>query len=98
MLGAGVLAWQHARLLHADFWPLLFLVPLVAPLPGLARGRRYTYAWSTLVMIGYVALGITETLADPSARTAPAFILFTAFVLFVVLIGYLRVTRSAPRR
>lgn len=96
-LALSVLAWQYQRLLQADLWPLLFLVPLFAPLPGLARGRRYTYAWSTLVMIGYVALGITETLADPSARLAPACILFVAFALFVVQVAYLRVTRSAAR-
>jgi len=34
--------------------------PLFAPLPGLVRGRRYTYAWASLFAVPYVAFAVTE--------------------------------------
>lgn len=92
-LAAALVAWQRAPLAAGSLAPLLWLVPLLFPLPGLIRGKRYTYAWSTLVVIGYVALALTEIIAQPPARSLPAAILFVSFALFVALVAYLRVTR-----
>jgi uncharacterized membrane protein len=95
-LAASVLAWQLARLRSGALWPLLLIVPLLAPLRGLVRGRRYTYAWSTLLVTGYVGLGLAEVVANPAARIWPALIVFVAFALFVALVLYLRLTRGNP--
>lgn len=96
LLAAALLAWQRTPLAAGSLVPLLWLVPLLLPLPGLLRGKRYTYAWSTLLVIGYIALALTEIVADPRARLVPALILFVAFALFVALVTYLRATRAHP--
>jgi uncharacterized membrane protein len=92
---AVVFGWQ----LSIDFtWPralvaLLLTLPLWAPLPGIARARRRTYAWATLCVIPSFILGITEAVANPAMRLWSGACLALALVLFVTLIGYLRVTR-----
>jgi uncharacterized membrane protein len=42
---------------------LLFAGPLLIPLRGLLRGRRYTIAWSTLLILAYFIHG-TATAAE----------------------------------
>ena len=51
-------------------WPICALaaLPLLAPLNGLLRGRRHTYAWATLFAIPYLAFALTELLVNPAAR------------------------------
>ena len=92
-LACCVLLWQRASLLRGSIVPLLWLVPLLPALPGLVRGKRYTYAWSTLVITGYIALALTEVVANPFDRLASAAMLFTAFAVFVALVAYLRLSR-----
>lgn len=74
-------------------WGLLYSTPLLAPLFGLWRGRRYTHAWATLCVLPYLIVGLTETIANPDARPWAGAMLAAGFVLFVALIAYLRVTR-----
>jgi len=47
-------------------------LPLLAPLRGLLRGSRYTYAWATLFAIPYLAFAVTELLVNPQARWVAA--------------------------
>jgi uncharacterized membrane protein len=77
---------------------LLLLVPLCAPLPGILTGTRRTYAWATLCVIPYFVVGITESIASPHNRRFSGLCLALSLLLFVSLIGYLRVTRpvAAP--
>jgi uncharacterized membrane protein len=93
-LAAGVLAWQRDSLASGSFLALLWIAPLLVPLPGLLRGTRYTYAWSTLLMTGYVALGLTEVIANPGSRAAAAAIVLVAFAAFVAMVVYLRLSRD----
>lgn len=68
-------------------------LPLWAPLRGLIRRNRRTYAWATLCVIPYFVLGVTEAVANPQARMWSGTCLALSLVLFAALIGYLRVTR-----
>lgn len=95
LLAAALLGWQSEALLAGRLLPLLWLAPLLFPLPGLMRGRRSTYAWTTLLLTGYIALALTEIIALPAQRLFPALILFIAFALFICLVGYLRASRTA---
>ena len=65
-IAASLLAWISA----GYSWPfcVLAVLPLLAPLNGLLRGRRYTYAWATLFAVPYLAFAVTELLANPQAR------------------------------
>jgi uncharacterized membrane protein len=75
-------------------WALLGTAPLWIPLPWLLRGHRKTYAAFTLCVIPYLIVGITEAVANPIWRSWAALVLCDAFLLFVTLIAYLRVTRT----
>jgi uncharacterized membrane protein len=88
-----LIAWQwRASRLQGTFL-IVSLAPLVVPLPGLLRGRRFTYAWCSLLTIPYMALGVTEIIANPAHRWAPAMLLLLAFAWLIALVAYLRVTR-----
>ena len=82
-------AWPDGAVLA-----LVLLVPLLLPLPGLLRGDRRTHAWSTLCVAPYLIYGITETIANPAARTLAGTVLFASLAFFVALVGYLRATRT----
>ena len=77
-------------------WPICALaaLPLLAPLSGLLRGRRYTYAWATLFAIPYLAFAVTELLANPAARWVAAMSLMLVFGWFCTMVLFLRVSRA----
>jgi uncharacterized membrane protein len=69
-------------------------LPLALGLPRLRTGNRRTYASMTLAVTPYLVLAMTEAVANPNSRGWAALCLVMAFALFVLLIGYLRVTRD----
>ena len=77
-------------------WPIcvLAVVPLLAPLHGLIRGRRHTYAWATLFAVPYLAFSLTELLVNPAARWVAAMSLLFVFAWFCTMILFLRVSRA----
>lgn len=75
-------------------WTIALLLPVAAPLPGIVRGNRRTYAWATLCVAPYFVYGITEVIANPAVRGAAAAILFASLAWFVTLVAYLRLSRS----
>jgi uncharacterized membrane protein len=72
------------------------VLPLLAPLNGLVRGRRHTYAWATLFAIPYLAFALTELLANPRARWVAALSLLLVFAWFCTMILFLRASRARP--
>ena len=48
----------------------------------------------TLAVTPYIVVGITEAVANPASREWAGLCLLAAFLLFVLLVGYLRVTRD----
>lgn len=94
VIAALLVAWQ-LRAANPRSWLLIpSLAPLLSPLPGLILGRRRTFAWCSLLTIPYMALGVTELIADPANRVIPAALLLLAFAWLVALVAYLRVTRD----
>jgi uncharacterized membrane protein len=77
-------------------WPICILaaLPLLAPLNGLVRGRRHTYAWATLFAIPYLVFALTELLVNPAARWAAALSLLLVFAWFCTMILFLRASRA----
>jgi uncharacterized membrane protein len=73
-------------------WPIcvLAVAPLLAPLHGLVRGRRYTYAWATLFAVPYLAFALTELLVNPAARWVASLSLLLVFGWFCAMILFLR--------
>jgi uncharacterized membrane protein len=90
-IAASLLAWMAV----GYPWPIcaLAVLPLLAPLNGLVRGRRYTYTWATLFAIPYLAFALTELLVNPRARWVAALSLLLVFAWFCTMILYLRASR-----
>jgi uncharacterized membrane protein len=88
----SLLAW----ILVGYSWPICILavLPLLAPLNGLLRGRRHTYAWATLFAIPYLAFALTELLVNPAARWVAALSLLLVFAWFCTMILFLRASRA----
>ena len=78
-------------------WPIcaLAVLPLLAPLHGLVRGRRYTYAWATLFAVPYLIFALTELLVNPAARWVASLSLFLVFGWFCAMVLFLR---ASPAR
>jgi uncharacterized membrane protein len=91
-VAASLLAW----ILVGYLWPIcvIAVLPLLAPLNGLMRGKRYTYAWATLFAIPYLAFALTELLANPQARWVASLSLLLVFAWFCTMILFLRASRA----
>jgi uncharacterized membrane protein len=91
-VAASLLAW----ILVGYPWPIcvIAVLPLLAPLNGLLRGRRYTYAWATLFAIPYLTFALTELLANPQARWVASLSLLLVFAWFCTMILFLRASRA----
>jgi uncharacterized membrane protein len=73
---------------------ILAVLPLLAPLNGLWRGHRRTYAWATLFAIPYLVFALTELLVNPAARWVAALSLLLVFAWFCTMILFLRASRA----
>lgn len=76
-------------------WALVYSVPLLAPLHGLWRRKRYTHRWATLCVLPYFVVGATEAVANVNDRGWATALFGASLLWFFALIGFLRVTRAA---
>jgi uncharacterized membrane protein len=91
------LAWETvlAPLRPGGSLLVLKATPLLIPLFGILRGKRYTYQWSSMFILLYFTEGVVRAWSDVglSAQLALLELLFT-LVFFVCAIFYARLTRS----
>lgn len=73
---------------------VLAVLPLFAPLRGLIRGSRTTYAWATLFAIPYLMFALTEALVNPLARWIAGASLLLVFAWFCAMVAFLRISRA----
>jgi len=95
LLVAGKQLFQGLNLAQW-LWALVFSLPLLAPLRGLWRGERYTYAWATLCVLPYFIIGISESVASPTLRIWAEWLLAASLLWFFALIAFLRFSRPRP--
>jgi uncharacterized membrane protein len=92
------LAWELwlAPLRPGGSWLALKALPLVAPLPGMLRGRVYTAQWALLLVLAYLAEGLVRAWSDSglSARLALGEIALSA-AFFGCAIAHVWLTRGA---
>jgi uncharacterized membrane protein len=71
-------------------------LPLALPLAGILKGRRYTYQWSSMLILAYLAEGVTRAWAE---RGMSQLLASTEIVLsltfFAAAVSYARMTRAA---
>jgi len=74
---------------------LILLLPLLAPLRGLLHGRIRTHAWTSLLSLFYVAVGITLAAAEADRLYGLAMLNF-ALLLFGGCLLFVRAARTKP--
>lgn len=93
------LAWELwlAPLRPDGSWLVLKVLPLLGPLMGILKGRRYTYQWAPMLILAYFSEGVVRAWSDAgmSAWLAAAEAGLST-VFFFVAISYARL--AAPSR
>lgn len=71
------------------------VLPLLLPLPGILRGRRYTYQWSSMLILLYFTEGVVRAMSDKglSATLAGTEIALTV-AFFFSAVFYARFKRA----
>ena len=73
-------------------------LPLLLPLFGVLRGKRYTYQWSSMLILAYFMEGVVRAWSERGAGQALALAeIMLSVVFFTAAICYVRFTRSPPR-
>ena len=95
------LAWElwFAPLRPGGSWLVLKSLPLLLPLQGILRGRRYTYQWASMLILAYFAEGAVRSFGDGGMSAALAFAeVALTLVFFASAVLYARVTRASQPR
>ena len=93
------LAWELwlAPLRPGGSMLALKALPLLLPLFGILRGKRYTHQWTSMLALAYVAEGLTRAVSDQGTSQALAMAeTVLATLLFAGCLGHARI--AAPSR
>lgn len=72
-------------------------LPLLLPLFGILRGKRYTHQWTSMLALAYVTEGLVRAVSDQGTSQVLAMAeTILATLLFTGCLGYARAT--APSR
>jgi uncharacterized membrane protein len=70
-------------------------LPLALPLRGVLRGERYTYQWSSMLILAYFAEGVTRAWADKGPSQALAIAeMALSLAFFAAAVSYARATQA----
>jgi len=92
------LAWELwlAPLRAGGSLMALKALPLALPLGGILKGRRYTYQWASLLILAYLAEGVTRAWSETGAARALAMLeIVLSAAFFAAAVSYARRTRGA---
>lgn len=93
------LAWETvlAPLRPGGSWLMLKAVPLLVPLFGILRGKRYTYQWASMFVLFYFTEGVVRAWSDHGLSSSMALIeTLLSFSFFIAAILFARL--NAPSR
>jgi uncharacterized membrane protein len=94
------IAWELwlAPLRPGGSWLVIKAFPLLLPLSGIVSARRYTYQWSSMLILLYVLEGSVRLLSDsPPSRWLAAIELALSLAYFTVVVAYVRLDRRTTR-
>ncbi len=92
------LAWELwlAPLRPGGSLVALKAAPLALPLPGILNGRRYTYQWSSMLVLAYFAEGVTRAWSERGLSQALAGAeIALSLAFFASAVAYARLMRAA---
>ena len=71
-------------------------LPLALPLGGIWSGRRYTYQWSSMLILAYFAEGVMRAWGDRGLSQALAGVeVLLSVLFFAAVVAYARLTRPS---
>jgi uncharacterized membrane protein len=91
------LAWELwlAPLRPGGSLVALKALPLALPLAGVLARRRYTYQWSSLLILGYFAEGATRAWSDAGLSQKLAWLeIALSVAYFAAAVSYARATQA----
>jgi uncharacterized membrane protein len=100
LLGLMVLclAWELwlAPLRPGGSFLALKAAPLALAIPGILNGRRYTYQWSSMLVLAYFAEGVVRAWSERGAsQWLAAAEVALSLVFFASAVAYARLTRAS---
>lgn len=65
-------AWELwlAPIRPGGSWLVLKALPLLLPLMGILKGRRYTYQWAPMLILAYFTEGVVRAWSDTDSLSA----------------------------
>ena len=71
-------------------------LPLALPFLGIVRGNRYTYQWSSMLILAYFAEGVMRAWGDAGlSRQLAVAEIALSIVFFAAAVSYARLTRAS---
>ena len=71
-------------------------LPLLLPLRGIFEGKRYTYQWSSMLILAYFAEGVMRAWAERSLSQYLAMgEILLSLVFFAATVGFARLSRAS---
>jgi uncharacterized membrane protein len=72
-------------------------VPLLLPLFGVLRGKRYTYQWSSMLILAYFTEGVVRAWSERGQSRAMAIAeIVLSLCFFVAAVSFARVSAKRP--
>lgn len=77
-------------------WLMLKAIPLLLPLRGLLYGKRYTYQWSSLLILAYLTEGLVRATSDTgTSQMLAAIEVILSTIYFVSVLMFCRDSRPS---
>ena len=95
LLAACVAAWPFAGLGIGRVTTAIAFLPLLLPLPGIVRRSTRALRAAPMALAPALALAITETLVNPTARGLTGASLALVLLAFAAVVARLRATPKA---
>ena len=74
-------------------------LPLLVPLPGIVRGRRRVYQWSSMLVLAYFAEGVMRAWGERgAAQWLAAAEIALSLAFFAAVVAYAHLTGPSQRR
>jgi uncharacterized membrane protein len=92
------LAWELwlAPLRPGGSYLALKALPLLFPLSGILKGERRSYQWSSMLILAWLAEGVTRAWADEGAiRILAAVETALSLLFFAAAVSYARATQTS---
>lgn len=77
---------------------ILKALPLLLPLFGILKGRRYTYQWASMFILFYFTEGVVRAWSDTGISSKLALIeILLSVIFFICAIFYAKLTRQSSQ-